>query len=73
MLVDVGVIGYIILYCFNLYNVSDETLMRWNTPKKDIETVKKVQLQPHVFHLFNTVYGSGGEIYGNFVQEILKV
>ena len=45
MLVDLGVSGYILLYCLNLYNVSDETLKRWNTPKKDIATVKKVQLQ----------------------------
>ena len=75
MLVDVGVSGYILLYCLNLYNVSDETLKRWNTPKKDIATVKKVQLQAihNVFHLLNTVYCLGGKVHGNHVQETVEV
>ena len=40
--VDIGILGYIVLYSLTLYNVSDETLQDWKTPEKDIKTVKKV-------------------------------
>ena len=40
--VDIGILGYIVLYSLTLYNVSDEILQDWQTPEKDIKTIKKV-------------------------------
>ena len=42
--VDIGILGYIVLYGLTLYNVSDETLHYWQTPDKDIKTIKKVKI-----------------------------
>lgn len=42
--VDVGVLGYILLYSLTLYNVSDETLADWKTPDKDRKQIKQVKL-----------------------------
>ena len=42
-IVDIGILGYIVLYSLTLYNVSEETLHFWQTPDKDIKTIKKVK------------------------------
>lgn len=52
--VDVGVLGYILLYSLTLYNVSDETLADWKTPDKDRKQIKQVKLH-------------GEEISGNMI------
>ena len=53
--VDVGVLGYILLYSLTLYNVSDETLADWRTPDKDRKQLKQVKLH-------------GEEISGNMIS-----
>ena len=56
MYLDVGVLGYIVMYSLTLYNVSDETLHHWNTPDKDIAAIKNVEIRPClslVFTLFS--------------------
>ena len=42
--VDVGVLGYILLYSLTLYNVSDETLTSWNAVETDRKKIKNVRV-----------------------------
>ena len=51
--VDIGILGYIVLYSLTLYNVSDEILQDWQTPEKDIKTIKKVfNIQKFIIYIF---------------------
>ena len=44
LVLDVGVLGYILLYSLTLYNVSDETLAEWKTVDSDRKKIKHVRL-----------------------------
>ena len=44
LVLDVGVLGYILLYSLTLYNVSDETLAEWKAIDRDREQIKQVKL-----------------------------
>ena len=41
---DIGILGYIVMYSLTLYNVSDEAFQQWKTPDKDIAAIKNVRL-----------------------------
>ena len=41
---DVGILGYIVLYSLTLYNVTDSQLRDWKATEKDILTIKKVNI-----------------------------
>ena len=43
VLLDVGVLAYILLYSLTLYNVSDETLGDWKTVDRDRKKIKNVR------------------------------
>ena len=61
MFTDVGILGYIVLYSLNLYNVSDETLQDWNTPDKDITIIKNVLLHTNC-SIYNIIYILGQKV-----------
>merc|ERR1711972_732683 len=40
---DIGIMGYILLYSLNLYDVTESQLREWKATEKDILTIKKVR------------------------------
>ena len=41
---ELGYIGYILLYALTLYNIDEEKFLRWELPEKDIRIIRLVGL-----------------------------
>ena len=39
---ELGYIGYLLLYALTLYNVDEEKLLKWELPERDIKTIRLV-------------------------------
>ena len=42
--IDVGILGYIILYGLTLFNISPEELLQSEVPEKDIVVIRRVRI-----------------------------
>ena len=43
-LIDLGYIGYLLLYALTLYNIDEEKLIKWELADRDVKTIKMVGL-----------------------------